>query len=161
MCSQRARTEYPIFMRKNRGRLPSSTPTASVAPLDVSTGRSNFRTEIRQPAVPQIATRTISIITLRPWSPNLDRYRQVTKDKGTDAKADILGGSGVGARSGDAGQLSATIVWTCSVSSDTEQVLRPQSPEVGMLTSGATCNMARRVCVPSLSSHLSSEIPDC
>lgn len=64
MCSQRARTEYPIFMRKNRGRLPSSTPTASAAPLDVSTGRSNFRTEIRQPAVPQIATRTIPIIAL-------------------------------------------------------------------------------------------------
>ena len=66
MCSQRARTEYPIFMRKNRGRLPSSSPTASAASLDVSTGRSNFRTEIRQPAVPQIATGTIRITTLLP-----------------------------------------------------------------------------------------------
>lgn len=66
MSSQRARTEYPIFMRKNRGRLPSSPPTASAASLDVSTGRSNFRTEIRHPAVPQTATRTIPIIALLP-----------------------------------------------------------------------------------------------
>ena len=66
MCSQRARTEYPIFMRKNRGRLPSSPPTASAASLDVSTGRSNFRTEIRHPAVPQIATGTNPITALLP-----------------------------------------------------------------------------------------------
>ncbi|WP_289225516.1 hypothetical protein [Bacteroides acidifaciens] len=31
--------------------------------------------------------------------------------KGTDAKADTCCGSGVGVRSGDAGQMSATIVW--------------------------------------------------
>ena len=82
-----------------------------------------------------------------------NRNRQVIRNKGTDAKADTRGGSGVGARIGDAGHLSATIVWTCSVSPDTEQALRPQSPEVGTQAPGATCNMARRVCVPSLRSH--------
>ena len=68
MCSQRARTEYPIFIgtKKNCGRLPSSPPTASAVPLDVSTGRSNFRTEIRHPAVPQTATGTIQNTTLLP-----------------------------------------------------------------------------------------------
>ncbi len=82
-------------MRKNRGRLPSRPPTASAASLDISPGRSNFRTEIRHPAVPQTETGIIPDITLRP---------------------------------------------------------RPQSPEVGTPTPGATCNMARRVCVPSLRS---------
>ena len=57
MCSQRARTEYPIFTLKNRGRLLSSPPTASAASLDISPGRSNFRTEIRHPAVPQNSNR--------------------------------------------------------------------------------------------------------
>ena len=100
MCSQRARTEYPIFMRKNRGRLPSSPPTASAASLDISTGRSNFRTEIRHPAEPQTAKGIIPDITLQPGSPHINRYLQVFIDKGTDAKADTRGGSGVSARSG-------------------------------------------------------------
>lgn len=78
-------------MRKNRGRLPSSPPTASAASLDISPGRSNFRTEIRHPAVPQTATGSTPFITLR---------LQASEDKGTDAKADTRGGSGVDARSG-------------------------------------------------------------
>lgn len=150
MSSQRARTEYPIFMRKNRGRLPSSPPTASAASLDVSTGRSNFRTEIRHPAVPQIATGTNPIIALLPHPSKHQPLSTSLHIQGHHAKADTCCGSGVGARIGDAGLLSATIVWTCSVSPDTEQSLRPQSPEVGTLTPGATCNMARRECVPSL-----------
>ena len=94
--------------------------------------------------MPQTTTGVIPDITLQ---------YQASEDKGTDAKADTRGGSGVGARIGDAGPLSATIVWTCSMSPDTEQALRPQSPEVGTQAPGATCNMARRVCVPSLRSH--------
>ena len=78
-------------MRKNRGRLLSSPPTASAASLDISPGRCNFRTEIRHPAVTQTATGSIPFITLR---------LQASEDKGTDAKADTGGGSGVDARSG-------------------------------------------------------------
>ena len=154
MCSQRARTEYPIFMRKNRGRLPSRPPTARAASLDISPGRSNFRTEIRHPAVPQTATGVIPDITLR---------LSVSIHQLSSRSLQIQGRRRESRHSWRlwrrypfrlyAGRLSLKILWTCSVSSDTEQALRPQSSEVGTQAPGATCNMARRVCVPSLRSH--------
>ena len=143
----------PNFCMKIVEGCRQSPPTASAASLDVSTGRSNFRTEIRKPAVPQIATGTVPIIILQPQSSKHQQFYISLHIQGHRCESRHL-----------------LRLWRwcpfrrcridvcdnrmdCLVSSDTEQALRPQSPKVGTLTPGATCNMARRVCGPSLRSN--------